>query len=174
MKSPANLKELQSLNGKIAALNKFVSKSTDKCLPFFKTLRKMANLSGRTSPALQNANADALACLASSYEMNLPRTLMVEILHGLSLAEPEVMDIDLSRTADWMTLIIKHLEIRELPEDRVEALRFRRWAAHYLLKDRVLFKIWYSLQLLQCIGVAETGYMISEVHEGNCGDHLVG
>ena len=34
------IKEAQSLNGKIAALNRFVSKATDKCLPFFRTLRK--------------------------------------------------------------------------------------------------------------------------------------
>ena len=34
------MKEVQNLNGKIAALNKFVSKVTDKHLPFFRTLRK--------------------------------------------------------------------------------------------------------------------------------------
>ena len=34
------VKEVQSLNGKIAALNRFVSKAMDKCLPFFRTLRK--------------------------------------------------------------------------------------------------------------------------------------
>ena len=34
------VKKVQSLNGKIAALNRFVSKVTDKCLPFFHTLRK--------------------------------------------------------------------------------------------------------------------------------------
>ena len=34
------IKEVQSLNGKIVALNRFVSKATDKCLPFFRTLRK--------------------------------------------------------------------------------------------------------------------------------------
>ena len=37
---PRTVKELQSLNDKIAALNRFVSKATDKCLPFFCTLRK--------------------------------------------------------------------------------------------------------------------------------------
>ena len=34
------MKEMQSLNGKIAALNRFIFKATDKCLPFFRTLRK--------------------------------------------------------------------------------------------------------------------------------------
>ena len=38
---PRTVKEMQSLNGKIAALNMFVSKATDKCLPFFRTLRKL-------------------------------------------------------------------------------------------------------------------------------------
>ena len=37
---PRNVKEVQSLNGKVAALNRFVSRATDKCLPFFHTLKK--------------------------------------------------------------------------------------------------------------------------------------
>ena len=37
---PRNMKEVQSFNGKIVVLNKFVSRATDKCLPFFRTLKK--------------------------------------------------------------------------------------------------------------------------------------
>ena len=37
---PRTVKEVQSLTGRVAALNRFVSQATDKCLPFFKTLRK--------------------------------------------------------------------------------------------------------------------------------------
>uniref|UniRef100_A0A2N9FUY0 Uncharacterized protein n=1 Tax=Fagus sylvatica TaxID=28930 RepID=A0A2N9FUY0_FAGSY len=40
MTPPKTVKEVQSLTGKAAALNRFVSRSTDKCLPFFKILRK--------------------------------------------------------------------------------------------------------------------------------------
>ena len=40
MAPPRNVKEVQSLNGKVAALNRFVSRVTDKCLPFFRTLKK--------------------------------------------------------------------------------------------------------------------------------------
>ena len=39
MTPPKNVKEVQSLNGRVAALNRFVSKTTDKCLPFFKKLK---------------------------------------------------------------------------------------------------------------------------------------
>ena len=40
LEPPRTVKEVQSLNGKIAALNRFVSRATDSCLPFFRTLRK--------------------------------------------------------------------------------------------------------------------------------------
>ena len=38
--SPKTVKEVQKLTRRIAALNKFVSKATDRCLPFFKTLKQ--------------------------------------------------------------------------------------------------------------------------------------
>ena len=40
LEPPRTVKAVQSLNGKVAALNRFVSKATDKCLPFFCVLQK--------------------------------------------------------------------------------------------------------------------------------------
>jgi len=40
MTSSKTIKEVQKLTGRITALNRFVSKATDKCLPFFKTLKQ--------------------------------------------------------------------------------------------------------------------------------------
>ena len=40
LEPPSTIKEVQSLSGKIAALNRFVTKMTDKCLPFYGTLIK--------------------------------------------------------------------------------------------------------------------------------------
>ena len=40
MEPPRNIKEVQSLTGRVATLNRFVSKAIDKCLPFFKVLKK--------------------------------------------------------------------------------------------------------------------------------------
>ena len=39
MSSPKTIKEVQKLTRRVAALNRFVSKATNKCLPFFKTLK---------------------------------------------------------------------------------------------------------------------------------------
>ena len=40
MSSPKTIKEVQSFIGRVAALNRFVSKATNKCIPFFKTLKR--------------------------------------------------------------------------------------------------------------------------------------
>nr|GEZ21271.1 reverse transcriptase domain-containing protein [Tanacetum cinerariifolium] len=40
LSSPWTIKEVQSLNGKLASLNRFLSKSAEKSLPLFKTLKK--------------------------------------------------------------------------------------------------------------------------------------
>ncbi|KAL0402573.1 UNVERIFIED_CONTAM: hypothetical protein Slati_4287200 [Sesamum latifolium] len=43
MGPPTNINEVQRLTGRIVALNQFISKSVEKGLPFFKTLRKVKN-----------------------------------------------------------------------------------------------------------------------------------
>ena len=40
MEPSKNIKDVQSLTRQVTALNRFVSKASDKCLPFFKVLRK--------------------------------------------------------------------------------------------------------------------------------------
>ena len=39
MLSLSKTTEVQSLTGRVAALNRFISKATDKCLPFFESLK---------------------------------------------------------------------------------------------------------------------------------------
>lgn len=39
MAQPNTRKEVQSLIGRVAALNRFISKATDQCLRFFKALK---------------------------------------------------------------------------------------------------------------------------------------
>ncbi|XP_063949855.1 uncharacterized protein LOC135152711 [Daucus carota subsp. sativus] len=43
MEPPKNVRDVQKLTGRIAALERFVSKSGDKCLPFFRALKKVKN-----------------------------------------------------------------------------------------------------------------------------------
>ena len=52
-----NIKEVQSLNGRVAALNKFVFRATDKCLPSFKILRKAFEWTNECQKAFEELKA---------------------------------------------------------------------------------------------------------------------
>ena len=41
LKPPRNAKEVQKLTGKIAALNRFISRSADRCRPFYLLINKL-------------------------------------------------------------------------------------------------------------------------------------
>ena len=53
MTSSRSVKEVQKLIGCIASLNKFMSKATEKCLPFFKTLKKAFQWTDECEAAFQ-------------------------------------------------------------------------------------------------------------------------
>ena len=52
-----NIKDVQSLNGRVAALNKFVSRAVDKCPPFFKTLKKSFKWTDNCQKAFEELKA---------------------------------------------------------------------------------------------------------------------
>ena len=53
MTSQKTVKVVQKLIGRIAALNRFVSKATNKCLPFFKTLKQAFTWTNECETAFQ-------------------------------------------------------------------------------------------------------------------------
>ena len=57
MAPPRNIKEVQCLSDKVAALNKFVSRATDKCLPFFRTLKKSFKWTAESQQAFDDLKA---------------------------------------------------------------------------------------------------------------------
>ncbi|XP_028124872.1 uncharacterized protein LOC114321845 [Camellia sinensis] len=54
MRSPRMIKEVQRLTGKVAALNRFISRATDKCLPFFKVLQQAFEWTTKSEEAFQH------------------------------------------------------------------------------------------------------------------------
>ena len=57
LEPPRTVKEVQSLNGKVAALNRFVLRATDRCLPFFRTLRKSFEWTNECQTAFNDLKA---------------------------------------------------------------------------------------------------------------------
>ena len=54
MTSPKTVKEVQRLIGRVAVLNRFVSNATNKCLPFFKTLKQAFHWTDECEAAFQS------------------------------------------------------------------------------------------------------------------------
>ena len=52
-----NVREVQSLNDKVAALNRFVSRATDKCLPLFHMLKKSFKWTAECQQAFEDLKA---------------------------------------------------------------------------------------------------------------------
>ena len=51
MQPPSSTKEIQRLTGRIVALSRFVSRSSDKCQPFFQVLKKAFHWDARCKEA---------------------------------------------------------------------------------------------------------------------------
>ena len=71
-----------------------------------------------------------------------------------------------------MALIISYLKDRILPEGKGEARKLRVRSARYVLLSDALYKRGFSQPYLRCLSLNEANYVLREVHEGACGNHL--
>ncbi|GJQ94490.1 reverse transcriptase domain-containing protein [Tanacetum coccineum] len=116
---PKCLKDVQKLNGKLASLNRFLAKSAEKSLPFFKTLKKAPKK--RTSIGKKTPNVSILAdFIVERPEEDSPDTLIEE---DDELPEPWILFTDGSSCTDGSRagLILTNPEGMEF----TYALRFR-------------------------------------------------
>ncbi|CAH9094694.1 unnamed protein product [Cuscuta europaea] len=72
MEPPCNVKEVQRLTGRLAALNRFLSKSAEKALPFFQIMRKAAGFQWTTE--CQGAFDELKKYLSSPLVLSKPKT----------------------------------------------------------------------------------------------------
>ena len=105
---PKNIKEVQSLNDKIATLNRFVLRATNKCLPFFCTLKK----SFEWTTECQQAFEDLKAYLSSP-----------PLLSPSKLGEELLLYLAISLVAVSAALIKEESEVQKLVYVTSQALR---------------------------------------------------
>ncbi|GKB52611.1 reverse transcriptase domain-containing protein [Tanacetum coccineum] len=89
--SPKCLKDVQKLNGKLASLNRFLSKSAEKSLPFFKTLKKTISAVLMTERDGKQVPIYFVSRALQGPEINY--TLMEKLILALILSNPEVTRI---------------------------------------------------------------------------------
>ena len=115
----------------------------------------------------ENVEADIIAKEASANE-SIDK--LDEVQYMPSIDVPEVQQVD--NRENWMTPIISYLKDGRLPEEKDEARKVRVRSARYVLMNEVLYKTGFSQPYLRCLAPDEANYVLREVHEGACGNHL--
>ncbi|XP_071708667.1 uncharacterized protein [Rutidosis leptorrhynchoides] len=121
MQSPRSKKDVQSLNGKLAALTRFLSRATDRALPFFQTLKGyLSKKDFIWTDEAEKAFQDVKAFLKELPTLTAPipgETLMVFTNQPIKhvLTRPEIS----GRMAKWVIELGEH-EITFLPRHSVK------------------------------------------------------
>ncbi|MCH96604.1 gag-pol polyprotein, partial [Trifolium medium] len=82
-------------------------------------------------PREQNARADLLSKLASTKKPGNNRTVIQETITKPSTGDPGVLMI--VENEDWRAPIIQYLQNEKLPDEKKEATRVKKMAAHYTM-----------------------------------------
>ncbi|XP_043716321.1 uncharacterized protein LOC122664535 [Telopea speciosissima] len=124
-------------------------------------------------PRAQNASADALSRLATSNFQDLSRMVYLDVLTSPSIAQSEeVLLVEIEPC--WMDPLINYLQEGALPTDKDEAKRIRMRAVRYIMIEGTLCKKAFTMPYLKCLRPSEANYVLREIHEGICGQHLGG
>ena len=59
-----------------------------------------------------------------------------------------------------------------LPSDPKEASNLRMRSARFTIHRGTLYKRGFSTPILKCVESKDTNYVLREVHEGICGNHI--
>ena len=71
-----------------------------------------------------------------------------------------------------MTPILSFLQDGWLPQDIEEARKVRMREARFMILNDTLYKRGFSMSYLKCVNKEEAKYILKEIHEGICGDHV--
>ena len=79
---------------------------------------------------------------------------------------------ELGFESNWTTLIVSYLKNGVLPDGKKAARKLKVQVARFILIKDVLYKRGFSRPYLRCLGTEEADYVMKEVYEGICGNHL--
>ncbi|XP_075659069.1 uncharacterized protein LOC142628929 [Castanea sativa] len=123
----------------------------------------------------ENQHADSLATLASSLTEEVPRLIKVELVVELSINVRVGISLITGTEPCWMDPIIDFLAEDRVPANEKEAERIRQPAAWYWLSaNHKLYRRSFEGLYLQCLHPSKIEELLTELHEGVCGNHVGG
>ncbi|XP_075489716.1 uncharacterized protein LOC142528560 [Primulina tabacum] len=146
----------------------------DKMLKYLRLIQAQAesfmDWSIEQVPREENSEADALAKMAASLsEVNTREVLHITRLVLSTAEEASPMPED-----SWMTPLIAYITNHELHEDKARAQKIKRQAPRFVLLNKILYRRSFQGPFLKCLNEKEVDYVLREIHEGCCAEHLGG
>ncbi|KAL0408300.1 UNVERIFIED_CONTAM: hypothetical protein Sradi_1764400 [Sesamum radiatum] len=162
MPSPTTIKDVQKLTGKIASMNRFLSRSADRSLPFFQVLRNVKNFSWTEE------------CEKAFQDLKMKVTVLV-------LQEPSqeknqgstVVDL-VEQDLGWKKEIVEYLTKGTTDKQGVEKHGLIKRVCRFTMVNGELYKRTFEGLLLKCLDQEGARYVLKKIHEGCCGNHAEG
>ena len=126
----------------------------------------------RHVPRAENSRADALVKLATASREDLDRLVPVEHLPEPSVnVDDEEVSLVMSEPR-WKDPIWDYLVDGILLSNPKEASKLRARSARFTIHRGTLYKQGFSTPILKCVGKEDANYVLREVNEGICGNHI--
>ena len=135
-------------------------------------LKKFILVKVRHIPRAENSRADTLAKLATTSQEDLNRLTPVEYLPkpSIDLYGEEVAPIE--SEPSWMDPIWDYLIDGCLPDNPREASKIRTRSSRFTNHKGSLYNRGFFTPILKCIAGKYADYVLKEVHESVCGNHI--
>nr|GEU65989.1 reverse transcriptase domain-containing protein [Tanacetum cinerariifolium] len=194
-------KDVQSLNRKLASLNRFISKLVKKIFATIQNLEEVHqkndfHLTPEAEQAFKqlkqhlaklpmlvapNPKKELIMYLSASYEAisaglmsekdTVQAPVLVKTLKEKSIQKKEMTTVVEEEGPTWMTPIIKYLRDETLPDNRNEASKVRIKARQYELLEGILYRRSFLKPWLRYVRPLQADYVIRKIHEGSCSMH---
>ena len=135
-------------------------------------LKKFVQVQIRHVPRVENSRADPLEKLATASQEDLGSSTPVEYLAEPSIDPYSMMVAPVESAPSWMDHIWNYIIDGSLPNDPKEAAKIRATSARFTNHKGSLYKWGFFTPFLKCISGEDTKYVLREVHEGVCGNHI--
>ena len=135
-------------------------------------LKNFVRVQVKHVPRVENSRADALAKLATTSREDLGSLIHVEHLPqpSLNINSEEVSPV--MSEPSWMDPIWDYLIEGTLPSNSKEASKLRVRFTKFTVHWGTLYKRGFFTPILECLGKQDANYVLREVHEGICVNHI--
>ena len=113
-----------------------------------------------------------MAKLATASQEDLGRSTPVEYLAEPSIDPYSMVVAPVESVPSWMDPIWNYIIDGSLPDDPKEATKIRARLARFTNHKGSLYKRGFFTPFLRCIAGEDTKYVLREVHEGICENHI--